>query len=87
MENNEVQSQGMALDRETKLMLLKWLKNGYIDKMEFLSLKQMVDDSMTMEEIQDKLDRLASEDDCERLKRLGICPYSRHHTNSVKNDG
>lgn len=75
--NDEVM-QGYPLDRETKLMLLKWLKDGYIDKMEFMGLSGEVNKSMTMEELKEELTRLElmmNDEVCDQFISHNVCKY------------
>lgn len=46
----------IQLTKELKITLLKWLKQGYIDKTELLNLQK--GNEMTYAEIQDEIERL-----------------------------
>lgn len=64
----------IQINREKRLLLLKWLKQGYIDALELSQLQK--DNQMTADEIESELDRLAKfmhNEDCQRLQRLGLC--------------
>lgn len=64
----------IALTREIKLTLLRWLKQGFIDVVELHTLQDA--EPLTDEEVERELDRLcmvSGDSECERLKRLGLC--------------
>lgn len=64
----------IQIDRDKKLLLLRWLKQGYIDSMELNELQR--DNQITIEEIERELDRLTrvmGDEECMRLQRLGFC--------------
>lgn len=68
----------IELTRELKLTLLRWLKQGYIDKMELVTLQS--ENEMTMDEALAELERLerlrySGVDECGRCRRLGLCKY------------
>lgn len=76
MESNT--PQGFILTREHKILLLRWLKNGCIDKMEFMGLSNELDKSMTIEEVKEELDRLMEGYGgwyCSRMRELKQCDY------------
>lgn len=67
----------IQINREKRLLLLKWLKQGFIEWVELSMLYH--NNSMTREEIEKELDYLAKVNDgkgCERYKRLGLCKYA-----------
>ncbi len=64
----------VILNRDSKIMLLRWLKQGYIESTELDKLQR--DNPMTDEELDAELDHLASifhDEECERYQRLGYC--------------
>ncbi len=64
----------IPMNRERKLMLLRWLKQGYIDSMELSRMQK--ESPITDDEIETELDRLAKcmhDEECKRLQRLGFC--------------
>ncbi len=64
----------IPIDREIKLLLLKWLRQGFIDGVELNMLYHKK--PLSREEIEKELDHLAKISDgreCERLKRLRLC--------------
>jgi len=68
----------IAIDRDKRLLLLKWLKQGYIDSVELGDLKQ--ESPITADEIEAELRRLAFVtlgEDCQRLQDMGFCPYCK----------
>lgn len=74
----------IQIDRDKKLLLLRWLKQGYIDSFELSELQRDNDNQITVEEIERELDRLTrvmGDEECMRLQRLGLCKlknlYSR----------
>lgn len=74
----------ITIDREKRLMLLKWLKQGYIDSVELGTLERLK--KLTREEIETELDRWAAcrhDEQCERLQRLGYCPYCKGEQTST----
>lgn len=78
----------IQIDRERRLLLLKWLKQGYIDSWEIGKLDNLKD--LTREEIETELDRLAAcmhDEECERLQRLGYCPYCKGEQSSTATGG
>lgn len=78
--NEEVQ--GYPLDRETKLMLLKWLKDGFINKMEAFNLTKDVTDSLSEEELEEEINRLnlcMNDKICKFFISENVCKYC--HTN------
>lgn len=73
----------IALDREKRLTLLRWLKRGAIDRRELSDLATEADKSMTAEELESELDRLTmlqGGEECQRLQRLGFCKYGKPMT-------
>lgn len=77
----------ITIDREKRLLLLKWLKQGYIDGLEINDLREF---KLTGEEIETELDRLAAsmhDEQCERLQRLGFCPYCKSEQASTAAGG
>ncbi len=70
--------QNIEIDREMKLKLLKWLKQGYIDNFELLSLVKQ--HPISDDELDAELDRLMKkihrDEGCSRFERLGLCPYA-----------
>lgn len=68
----------IAIDRAKRMLLLKWLKQGYIDGVEFDDLRQA--QPITADEIEDEIRRLARlthVEDCQRLQDMGVCPYCK----------
>ena len=68
----------IAIDREKRLLLLKWLKQGCIDSVELGRLEQ--EHPMTDDELETELRRLACffhEEECQRLQDMGFCPYCK----------
>lgn len=75
---NDTTPQGLLMSRETKIMLLRWLKQGYIDKGEFIGLSNEIDKSMTMEEIKEELTRLElmrCDDICNQFISHNVCKW------------
>lgn len=71
----------IALDREKRLTLLRWLKRGAIDRRELADIAS--DNPMTREEVEAELDRLTmlqGGEECQRLQRLGFCKYGKPMT-------
>ena len=68
----------IPMNRERKLLLLRWLKQGYIDSLELSQIQK--DNPITDEEIENELDRLAicmHDEECQRLQRLGFCKLKK----------
>lgn len=66
----------IQIDRQRRLTLLRWLKQGYIEEREIASLNPH---NLTAGELSERLDRLIKanpEGQCNRMKRLGLCPYN-----------
>ncbi len=64
----------IKIDREKRLKLLRWLKQGYIDPTEW----SMMDNEcqMTREELEQQLDEFAKCSGyvtCRRCQRMGVC--------------
>lgn len=77
----------IQIDREKKIILLRWLKRGVIDSGELDKLNGLKD--LTDEEIEAELDRLAAichDEQCERLKRLGYCIKTKTKRNYEDSD-
>jgi hypothetical protein len=66
----------MKIDREKRLMLLRWLKQGEIDPTELRELKESLP-PLSLEDIEAELQksfgRGKSMAVCQCFKRLGIC--------------
>ncbi len=76
--NNEDEVQGYPLDRETKLMLLRWLKDGLIDRMEVYNLKTEVTRGISREEMIEELNRLElcrNDEICRHFISQNVCKY------------
>lgn len=68
----------IPMNREKKLLLLRWLKQGYIDSLELSQIQK--DNPITDDEIESELDRLAMcmhDEECQRLQRLGFCKLKK----------
>lgn len=77
-ETNNEEKHGYVLDRETKLMLLRWLRDGIIDRNELASLSDAATSSMTKEELDDEINRYVlgfNDDICEIIMSGGLCKY------------
>lgn len=64
----------IQLNREKKMLLLKWLKQGYLEDLELSMLKQT--EKVTRSELERQLERLTKLNgaiECARLRRLGEC--------------
>lgn len=64
----------IAIDREKRLILLRWLKRGVINSVELDEISGV--GLKTLEEIEEEMDRWAPvsfEEECARYKRLGLC--------------
>lgn len=69
----------IAIDRAKRVLLLKWLKQGYIDSLELDDLRQ--EHPITSDEVESELRRLAyvfHDEDCQRLQEMGFCPYCKN---------
>ena len=69
---------GIMIDREKRLMLLRWLKQGVIDSRELDRLRAL--EIFTEEEIEKMFDtmyRINHDEICERIKRLGYCKMAQ----------
>lgn len=78
----------ITVDREKRLLLLKWLKQGYIDSWEINDLREFK--KLTREEEEAELDRIVvilRDENCERLQRLGYCPYCKGEQTSTAAGG
>lgn len=76
MENNT--PQGFVLSREHKIKLLRWLKNGYVDKMEFMELNNEIDKSMTLEEVKQEITQLELsrfDEVCKQFISHNVCKW------------
>ncbi len=76
MENST--PQGFVLSREHKITLLKWLRQGYIDKKELWGLSCEVDNSTTLEELKEELLRLElamSDEICTQFISHNVCKW------------
>lgn len=77
----------IPIDREKRIELLKWLKQGYIDGDTLAMWGDTKVKSMTDGQLQAEMARLHRcmyPDDCRRLKGLGLCvDYNRQHSISV----
>ena len=65
---------GIMIDREKRIMLLRWLKQGVIDSRELDRIRAL--EIFTEEEIEKKFDtmyRIDHDEICERIKQLGYC--------------
>ncbi len=66
------------LNRDEKIMLLRWLKQGYIESRELDKFKR--ENPMTRDEIEAELDYYANiyhDEECKRYQRLGYCQYCK----------
>lgn len=69
----------IELDKEKKLILIQALQQGYIES-EILT-EWNSPHNMPIEEIDRELERLTRilhPDDCNRIKRLGLCEYCKN---------
>lgn len=65
---------GIVIDREKRIMLLRWLKQGVIDSRELDRIRAL--EIFSEEEIEKKVDamyRIDRDEICERIKQLGYC--------------
>lgn len=76
----------IPLTTETKRILLRWLKDGSLNRMELSEL--MHEYPVTGDEIEAELRRLAKfshDEDCARLQEMGFCKYANSNQIVSKN--
>lgn len=70
----------IKLDHSAKVALLEAIRAGEIDE---ALLRKLGRNEMTAAEVEAELDRLCKvmhESDCQRLQRLGFCPFTHGST-------
>ncbi|MCD8301528.1 MAG: hypothetical protein LUC44_00750 [Prevotellaceae bacterium] len=66
----------IQIDRNIRLTLLRWLKQGYIDRQELSQIESESDHKMTVGEMLKEIDecvKLYGYMQCRRCQKLGLC--------------